>query len=210
LVAQWFSELWFSPYFEDMKRIVVFCGSSSGVDPVYEAQAYTTGVTLARLGIGIVYGGAKVGLMGAVANGALANGGEVIGVLPRFLSGKEIGHAGLTDLILVDNMHERKTKMQELADGVIALPGGFGTMEELFEMTTWGQLGLHKKPVGVLNIAGFYDELIALVQTMVDKGFLKAENQRILLFSDMLDELLEQMRNYQAPSAPKWITRETT
>jgi uncharacterized protein (TIGR00730 family) len=191
-----------------MKRIVIFCGSSSGVDPVFEAEAYSTGVTLARLGIGIVYGGAKVGLMGAVAEGALTNGGEVIGVLPRFLSGKEIGHAGLSDLILVDTMHERKTKMHELSDGVIALPGGFGTMEELFEMITWGQLGLHKKPVGVLNIAGFYDELIALVQTMVDKGFLKAENQRMLLSGDTLEELLEKMRNYQAPAAPKWISKE--
>src|SRR5215467_7238449 len=122
-----------------MKRIVVFCGSSSGTDPVFAAQAYATGKLLAQLGIGLVYGGARVGLMGAVADGALANGGEVIGVLPRFLSGKEIGHVGLTDLILVETMHERKMKMHELADGVITLPGGFGTMEEMFEMLTWGQ-----------------------------------------------------------------------
>lgn len=177
---------------------------------MYEARAYETGVLLARLGIGLVYGGAKVGLMGAVAEGALANGGEVIGVLPRFLSGKELGHKGLTDLILVENMHERKTKMHELSDGVIAMPGGFGTMEELFEMLTWGQLGLHKKPVGVLNVAGFYDELIDLMQTMVDKGFLKAENQQMLLFGDTIEELLAKMRDYRAPAAPKWITKETT
>ncbi|HXB09519.1 MAG TPA: TIGR00730 family Rossman fold protein [Puia sp.] len=193
-----------------MKRITVFCGSSSGTDTVYEARAYETGALLARLGIGLVYGGARVGLMGAVADGALANGGEVIGVLPRFLSGKEIGHAGLTDLILVDTMHERKTKMHELSDGVIALPGGFGTMEELFEMLTWGQLGLHRKPVGILNVSGFYDELIDLLQTMVDKGFLKAENQQMLLFADTIEGLLVQMRDYQAPAAPKWITKETT
>jgi uncharacterized protein (TIGR00730 family) len=177
---------------------------------VYEARAYETGMLLARSGIGIVYGGARVGLMGAVAEGALAHGGEVIGVLPRFLSGKEIGHGGLTDLILVDTMHERKTKMHELSDGVIALPGGFGTMEELFEMLTWGQLGLHAKPVGILNVAGFYDELILLLKTMVDKGFLKEENRRMLLFADTLEELLTKMQQYQAPAAPKWITRETT
>lgn len=177
---------------------------------MYEARAYETGAVLAKSGIGIVYGGARVGLMGAVADGALAHGGEVIGVLPRFLSGKEIGHNGLTDLILVDTMHERKTKMHELADGVITLPGGFGTMEELFEMLTWGQLGLHMKPVGILNISGFYNELIDLLQTMVDKGFLKPENQRMLLFADTPEELLAKMRRYQAPAAPKWITKETT
>jgi uncharacterized protein (TIGR00730 family) len=193
-----------------MKRIVVFCGSSSGTDPIFETRAYETGKLLAQLGIGLVYGGARVGLMGAVADGALAHGGEVIGVLPRFLSGKEIGHAGLTDLIIVDNMHERKTKMHELSDGVIALPGGFGTMEEVFEMVTWGQLGLHRKPVGVLNVDGFYNDLAELLQTMVTKGFLKQENQRMLLFADTIEELLEKMRSYQAPAAPKWITKETT
>ena len=193
-----------------MKRIVVFCGSSSGTDPVYAARAYETGAILARSGIGLVYGGARVGLMGAVADGALAHGGEVIGVLPRFLSGKEIGHHGLTDLILVDTMHERKTKMHELSDGVITLPGGFGTMEELFEMLTWGQLGLHAKPVGILNVARFYDELISLLQTMVDRGFLKTENQQMLLFADTLEDLLARMQTYEAPAAPKWITKETT
>jgi len=193
-----------------MKRIVVFCGSSSGTDPVFAARAYETGKLLAQKGIGLVYGGARVGLMGAVADGALEHGGEVIGVLPRFLKGKEIGHVGLTDLIIVDSMHERKTKMHELSDGVITLPGGFGTMEEVFEMVTWGQLGLHKKPVGVLNVDGFYNDLSALLDTMVNKGFLKPENQRMLLFADTIEELLEKMRNYQAPATPKWITKEIT
>jgi len=193
-----------------MKRIVVFCGSSSGTDPVFAARAYETGKLLAQQGIGLVYGGARVGLMGAVADGALEHGGEVIGVLPRFLSGKEIGHSGLTDLIIVDSMHERKTKMHELSDGVVTLPGGFGTMEEVFEMVTWGQLGIHKKPVGVLNVDGFYNDLSELLETMVRKGFLKAENQRMLLFADTIEELLEKMRNYQAPATPKWITKETT
>ncbi|GGA97900.1 LOG family protein [Puia dinghuensis] len=193
-----------------MKRIVVFCGSSLGAEKIYEEQAYLTGVTLARLNIGLVYGGARVGLMGAVADGALAEGGEVIGVLPRFLSGKEIGHEGLTDLIVVDTMHERKTKMHELSDGVITLPGGFGTMEELFEMLTWGQLGLHQKPVGLLNVNGFYDELLQLAQTMVDRGFLKETNQQMLLSTNTIEGLLEKMNNYQAPATGKWITKETT
>lgn len=193
-----------------MKRIVVFCGSSIGTDKIYEVQAYHTGVILATRSIGLVYGGARVGLMGAVADGALANGGEVIGVLPNFLKGKEVGHENLTDLILVDTMHERKTKMHELSDGVIALPGGFGTMEELFEMLTWGQLGLHKKPVGLLNVNGFFDELLAFVQTMVDKGFLKESNQQMLLAADKIELLLEKMKNYQAPATGKWITKEKT
>jgi uncharacterized protein (TIGR00730 family) len=193
-----------------MKRIVIFCGSSSGTEAIYATQAYATGAFLARAGIGLVYGGARVGLMGALADGALAHGGEVIGVLPRFLSGKEIGHAGLTDLILVDTMHERKMKMHELSDGVIALPGGFGTMEELFEMVTWAQLGLHRKPTGILNIAGFYDDLRRMLQTMVDRGFLKAQNQEMILFADTPGELVDKMRNYQAPATGKWITKEKT
>lgn len=191
-----------------MKRITVFCGSSSGTESIYEVQAYTLGKTLARLNIGLVYGGAKVGLMGAVANGVMDHQGEAIGVLPHFLSSKEIAHKGLTELILVDTMHERKTKMHELCDGVITLPGGFGTMEELFEMLTWAQLGLHQKPIGILNVNGFYDELISLTQTMVDKGFLKPVNQHMLLVDATIDGLLEKMRSYVAPEVTKWIKKE--
>lgn len=191
-----------------MKRITVFCGSSAGNDGIFEEQAYLVGKTLAAEGIGLVYGGAKVGLMGAVAKGALENGGEVIGVLPHFLKGKEIAHVGLTELLLVETMHERKMKMNELCDGVLALPGGFGTMEELFEMITWAQLGLHKKPVAVLNVNGFYNELLALIHTMVNKGFLKEMNQRMLLASGDINNLLHQMRHYQAPAVGKWISRE--
>ena len=154
-----------------MKRVTVFCGSSSGSEDLYYKQAYMLGSSLAKRGIGVVYGGAKVGLMGAVADGALGAGGEVIGVLPNFLRSKEIAHMGLTELIQVESMHERKLKMNELCDGVIALPGGYGTMEEFFEMITWAQLGLHQKPIALLNINGFYDSLINLVQTMVDHGF---------------------------------------
>ncbi|WP_222538134.1 TIGR00730 family Rossman fold protein [Pedobacter polysacchareus] len=191
-----------------MKRITVFCGSSFGTEQEFETQAYLLGRTLAARNIGLVYGGANVGLMGTVADGAIENKGTVIGVLPRFLQNKEIAHQGLTELILVETMHERKTKMNELSDGVIALPGGFGTLEELFEMLTWAQLGLHKKPIAILNINGFYDELLALVETMVKKGFLKPVNQQMLLISDHIDDLLHKMTNYEAPAVGKWISKE--
>lgn len=193
-----------------MKRIAVFCGSSWGSEKVFEEQALLLGKTLALQGTGLVYGGAKIGLMGVVADGVLQNGGEAIGVLPHFLSSKEIAHENLTELILVDSMHERKTKMHDLCDGIIALPGGFGTLEELFEILTWGQLGLHKKPMGILNINGFYDDLLGFVQNMLDKGFIKDIHQHMLLYSDNIDDLLNQMKNYQAPPAPKWISKENT
>jgi len=193
-----------------MKRVTVFCGSSFGNEKIFEEQAYLLGKTLAEQGIGLVYGGAKVGLMGAVADGAMKNKGEVIGVLPNFLKVKEIAHENLTELILVETMHERKTKMNELCDGVIALPGGFGTLEELFEMVTWAQLGLHKKPVAILNTNGFYNSLIEMIQKMVDEGFLKEINQHMLLTSNNISELLEKMKNYQPPVIAKWITKETT
>ena len=150
-----------------MKRISVFCGSSFGNEEKYATQAFLLGNALAQENIDLVYGGAKVGLMGAVANGILSNKGQVFGVLPNFLKSKEVAHDNLTELIIVESMHERKTKMNELCDGVIALPGGFGTLEELFEMLTWSQLGLHKKPIGILNVDGFYDLLLQFVQKMV-------------------------------------------
>lgn len=193
-----------------MKSITVFCGSSFGNDRVFESQAKAVGQTLARQDIRLVYGGAKVGLMGAVADGALEAGGQVLGVLPNFLRSKEIAHNGLTQLFLVDSMHERKTKMHDLCDGVIALPGGFGTMEELFEMLTWGQLGLHKKPMGLLNVDGFYDPLITLANAMVERGFLKETYRNMLLVSDNIENLLNQMRAYVAPAVGKWIEKEET
>jgi hypothetical protein len=191
-----------------MKRITIFCGSSFGTKEIFKDQAILLGKTLADQGIEIVYGGAKVGLMGAVADGALQEGGKVIGVLPNFLKSKEIAHLRLTELILVDSMHERKTKMNELCDGVIALPGGFGTLEELFEMLTWAQLGLHAKPIAVLNINGFYDPLLHMLQVMVENGFLKEINQKMLIVSDSIEDLLSQMNNYTAPSVTKWITSD--
>jgi hypothetical protein len=193
-----------------MKSITVFCGSSFGSEDIYKEQAALLGKTLAKNNIPLVYGGANVGLMGAVADGALDEGGRVVGVLPYFLQSKEIAHKQLTELILVETMHERKTKMNELCDGVIVLPGGYGTLEEFFEMITWAQLGLHQKPIGILNIDGFYNDLINLVQNMVNKGFLKQINRDMLLISDTIDELLEIMINYKAPTVGKWISKDKT
>jgi uncharacterized protein (TIGR00730 family) len=190
-----------------MNRITVFCGSSFGIEKEYEIKAFQLGEIMASQNIELVYGGAKVGLMGAVADGILNKNGKVIGVLPSFLSNKEIAHENLTELIIVDSMHERKTKMNELCDGVIALPGGFGTLEEFFEMLTWGQLGLHKKPIGILNVNGFYDLLIQFVENMVEKGFLKKINQEMIIVSEDAEELLSKMKNYVAPEVGKWLKR---
>ncbi|MEO5975808.1 MAG: TIGR00730 family Rossman fold protein [Chryseolinea sp.] len=189
-----------------MKRITVFCGSSLGSDVIFQKEAFRLGEYLAEYNIGLVYGGAQVGLMGSVANGVLSKGGEAIGVLPKFLGTKEVAHGNLSELILVDSMHERKTKMNELSDGVIALPGGFGTLEEFFEMLTWAQLGLHKKPIAILNMEGFYDPLLEFIQRMVDKGFLKVVNQKMLIVGDDIPKLIELMKAYVAPEGPKWIT----
>lgn len=191
-----------------MKRVTVFCASSTGTEAMFEEQAYQVGKVLAARNIGLVYGGAKVGLMGAVARGVMEHNGKATGILPSFLRTVEIANENLTELIIVDTMHQRKTKMDELSDGVIALPGGFGTLEELFEMLTWAQLGLHKKPIAILNVNGFYDELLSFIQTMVDKGFLKKENQEMLLTSDHIDDLLDKMESYEAPRVAQWIHKD--
>lgn len=191
-----------------MKRITVFCGSNAGNHETFVNTARQLGKTLAQQKIGVVYGGARIGLMGAVADGALLEGGEVIGVIPGFLRGVEIEHTGLTEIYHVESMHQRKAKMDELSDGVIALPGGYGTMEEFFEMLTWAQLGLHKKPVALLNVAGFYDGLLNLLQNMVDKGFLTNANQNMLIIGDSIDGVLEAMKSYRAPQTEKWITKK--
>ncbi|WP_437919318.1 TIGR00730 family Rossman fold protein [Sphingobacterium sp. LRF_L2] len=188
-----------------IKSIVVFCASSLGNLSVYREEATLVGQTFATKGIQLVYGGGKVGLMGAVANGALDAGGDVVGVIPHFLNSKEREHHGVTKLIIVDNMHDRKRIMHEYAEGIIALPGGFGTLEELFEMITWAQLGLHSKPVGLLNTNGFYNHLIAFVDHMVNEGLLKKENRNMLIVDDCIESLLAKMEQYEAPVIPKWI-----
>lgn len=163
------------------------------------------GEILAKREIELVYGGANVGLMGVVADSVLDNGGRVIGVLPIFLESKELAHNRITKMILVESLHERKSKMSDLCDGVIALPGGFGTLEEFFEMLTWAQLGLHKKPVAILNINGYYNSLITFVRNMVEEGFLKRENMEMILIGDNIHELLDKMESYEAPKIEKWI-----
>lgn len=183
-----------------MKRITVFCGARTGTENVYIKQATDLGKTLAKQNIELVYGGADLGLMGAVANGALSENGNVIGIIPEFLKAREVGHQNLTELIVVKSMHERKTKMNDLCDGIIALPGGFGTIEELFETLTWVQLGLQNKPIGVLNIDGYYDALITFIQTMVASGFLRKIDEKLLIVKDNIDDLLSEMKNYSTPA----------
>jgi len=163
------------------RRVAVYCGSARGNDPAFLAEAIALGNEIASAGFGLVYGGASVGLMGAVANAALSSGAEVIGVLPEILSGKEIAHAGLTALELVPTMHERKARMAELADAFLILPGGYGTFDELMEAVTWAQLGLHTKPCILINTSGYWNGLLAFLDTTVDAGFLKAENRQLLL-----------------------------
>lgn len=188
-----------------MNYISVFCGSSSGNEDIFIKQATILGQTIAQRGYGIVYGGARVGLMGAVADGALSQGGEVIGVIPGFLQKKELEHKNLTRLHIVETMHERKALMNELSDSVIALPGGYGTMEELFEMLTWAQLAIHKKPIGLLNIDGFYDPLIMMSQRMMEKGFLKEEYKSLLIEANTSELLLDRMNTFIPLKNEKWF-----
>lgn len=191
-----------------MKSVVVFCGSSEGIEPAYAEKAYELGAVLAKNNIQLVYGGAKIGVMGKVAQGALDNNGEVIGVIPEFLKIKEVFHNDLSELIITKNMHERKLAMHDLSDGILMLPGGFGTLEEFFEMLTWGQLGLHQYPIGILNTNGFYDELLLMLKKMVDKGFVKLENYEALLVDHDIAQLLDKMENYEPLPIPKWINKE--
>jgi|SRR6056297_24389 len=191
-----------------MNGIVVFCGSSEGTDPQFAEDAYDLGATLAKQHIDVIYGGAKIGIMGKVANGALEHKGTVIGVIPEFLKRKEVYHDSLTELITTQNMHDRKLKMHELSDGILMLSGGFGTLEEFFEMLTWAQLGLHPYPIAVLNTNGFYDELLLMLNKMVEKGFVKSENLNAILVDDNVDRLLERMKAFKPLPMPQWMTKE--
>ncbi len=191
---------------EKIERISVFCGSSSGANPAFSKEAFQLGKTLALQNIAIVYGGAKVGIMGSVADGALQNNGEVIGVIPEFLETKEVAHDGLTELITVENMHQRKAVMYQLSDAIIILPGGFGTMEEFFEMLTWAQLGMHEKPIGILNTKGFYDHLLAFFKNIQAEKLIKPAHQKLFIVSKTIPTLLSKMEKYKAPRIKKWIT----
>lgn len=188
-----------------MKSLCVYCGSNKGSDPIYAAQARTLGERLAAEGIALVYGGGNVGLMGIVADAVLAGGGEVIGVIPQQLVDWEVAHRGVSRLEIVDSMHTRKARMFELADGFVALPGGFGTLDEMFEMLTWRQLGLGKKPCAFLDVAGFWQPLMTMLDTMVRERFLHAEQREDMWHGDDIDTLLEWMRGYVPAQADKWL-----
>lgn len=193
-----------------LKTLAVFCGSSSGASPVYVEVAKKLGEELAKRNITLVYGGASVGVMGAVADSVLNMGGKVIGIMPSFLEKREISHSSLTELIVVDSMHERKAKMAELADGFIALPGGPGTLEEFFEIFTWAQLGLHQKPCGLLNINHYYDPLIALFNHMSDEQFLHEKYRSMALVDVEPTGLLDQFNSYEPPTVKSYITEKQT
>ncbi|MGE0816450.1 MAG: TIGR00730 family Rossman fold protein [Vicinamibacterales bacterium] len=191
-----------------MARICVFCGSSSGVRAEYAASARALAGVLAADGHTLVYGGGNVGLMGVIADAMLAAGGEVVGVIPHALIAREIGHGGVTTLHVVDSMHERKARMADLSDAFIALPGGVGTFEELFEAITWTQLGLHRKPCGLLNVGGFYDGLLAFLDHAWAEGFIKPETRAVVSAGDDPAALVDRLLGTVVPAVPRWITRQ--
>lgn len=191
-----------------MKSVCVFCGSNPGNDPAYAEGARAMGSEIARRGMVLVYGGGAVGLMGVVANAALEAGGEVHGVIPQALRDKEVGHHGLTRLEVVDTMHTRKARMAELSDGFIAMPGGIGTFEELFEIWTWGQLGIHTKPLGMLDVAGFYEPLAGFLDATVSAGFLKPGHRSIAMTETDPAALLDRMEAYVPQATYKWVEKE--
>lgn len=193
-----------------MKSIAVFCGSSEGASSIYKENALKLGQELAKQQITLIYGGANVGLMGIVADAVLEHGGSVIGVLPQFLQNREIAHTGLTELIMVDSMHERKAKMAELADGFIALPGGPGTLEEYFEIFTWGQLGLHQKPCGLLNINQYFDPLVSMFDTMERDHFMQSKYRAMVITDNTPEGILKQFSIYKAPSVKTYLTEQRT
>ena len=193
-----------------MKRVCVYCGSSIGNQKIYREMAEAMGGVLARRGIGLVYGGGNVGLMGVVADAVLAGGGEVIGVIPQSLADREVAHTGVTDLRIVDSMHTRKALMAELSDAFIAMPGGVGTFEEFFEAVTWTQLGVHRKPCGLLNVAAFYSPLAAFIDQAMTEGFIKPLHRAMIVVDDDPERLLDSLASIELPDVPKWIRRDET
>lgn len=188
-----------------MKYICVFCGSSLGSRSIYRESAQALGAALVKRGLGLVYGGGNVGLMGLIADAVLAAGGDAIGVIPEFLAEKEIAHTGLTQLHIVNSMHDRKALMAELSDAFIALPGGYGTLEEFCEILTWAQLGLHQKPQGLLNVEGYYDPLLQLFDRAVDDQFLRADLRNLVIEADQADVLLDRLASYKSNYVDKWV-----
>ena len=191
-----------------MKSLCVFCGANFGRRPAYRLAAEQVGGLLAQRGITLVYGGGNVGLMGAMADAALADGGTVVGVIPQALVEKEIAHNGLSEMHVVGSMHERKALMADLADGFLSLPGGFGTWDEFCEALTWSQLGLQKKACAFLNVEGYYDALLALAVRAAEDGFIREEHRELLLVDGNAEKLLDRLENYEVPYVPKWVGRE--
>lgn len=191
-----------------IRSLCVYCGSSTGRDPVHAATARALGARLAADGVRLVYGGGAVGLMGEVADAVMAGGGEVLGIIPRGLFSTEVGHPGITELVEVASMHERKQRMADEADAFLALPGGLGTLEELAEIATWAQLGIHAKPVGLLDVEGFYEPLLAFLDGAVEAGFLKPANRRLIVRIDDVDDVLETLSRARPPEAPPLLTAD--
>jgi uncharacterized protein (TIGR00730 family) len=193
-----------------LHTVCVFCAASPGADAVYVEQARSMGRFLAESGRRLVYGGGRTGLMGALAEGALGAGGEVIGIMPRHLVDREVAHTGLSELRVVESMHERKALLAELSDGFLAMPGGLGTLEELFEIWTWGQLGLHRKPYGLLEVAGFYAPLLTFLDHAVTEGFIRREYRELLVVDTDPGALISRMESVVLPAFPRWLDRSTT
>ncbi len=193
-----------------MNRICVFCGSKTGNSPLFLETAIQLGRVLAERGLDLVYGGASIGLMGAVADSVMAGGGKVVGVIPEAMASKEVAHDCLTEMHVVSSMHERKSMMARLADAFVALPGGFGSFEELLEMITWAQLGIHRKPVGILNVGGYYDPLIQLFERAIEEGFIKPRNRKLFVIEQEPDRLLQTLVAHRLPEVKRWITERET
>ena len=193
-----------------MQRLCVFCGSSPGRRPIHAESARSLGKIMAARGLALVYGGGHVGLMGVLADAVLEAGGEVIGVIPQSMVDKELAHTGISKLHIVGTMHERKALMADLADGFIALPGGWGTLEEFFEVLTWAQLGLHQKPCGLLNVRGFFDGLLSFIDHSIDERFVRGQNRSMVIVANSSGELLELFDRYVPPAVEKWIDRAST
>jgi uncharacterized protein (TIGR00730 family) len=193
-----------------LKRVCVFCGSATGLDPRHREAAAAVGRLLANRKIGLVYGGGAVGLMGVMADAALEEGGDVIGIIPHGLAVREVAHQGVTDLRVVPTMHARKAMMNELSDAFLALPGGYGTLEELFEVVTWAQLGIHHKPIGLLNVAGYFDPLVAFLDQATAAAFIRSEARRLLIVGAESAGLLDALAVHTPPESAAWITPEET
>ncbi|MDH3492572.1 MAG: TIGR00730 family Rossman fold protein [Acidobacteriota bacterium] len=192
-----------------LNTVCVFCGSNPGTEPEFLEAATETGKFLAENRIGLVFGGGRVGLMGRVADTVMAAGGKVIGVIPRDLAEKEVAHQNLTELHVVESMHKRKALMAKLSDGFVAMPGGFGTFEEICEVITWTQLGFQQKPCGILNTNGYYKNLIALFDNATEKGFIRSEHRRLVLVSDKIDDLIDQLTDFEPTRLEKWIDKDS-